>query len=472
MKEIRKEKIHLIFDTNILRSEPFYSRAEYSSLETLVEFGHVEVYIPELVEREYTEQLKDDFSKYIGKIKSNSKSLSRSASVAVSDKNLEKLNTVINKIERDGFENIEQGFTNKFYDGLFASRLTIQSHHTPNVFDSYFAGTDAFKTKKERKDIPDAFIFEIIKDLNRKQKNLVVLVADKQLNAACQSIEAMTYGSLKEFLDSEDIQELLKDNSEKDFIDFITAGDGTNSIYSNFRPIDLVDELSGKEIVDILIPSDGNDATIASVGDYKDLTINTFEFTYLDKNKLSIPFRCEVEVYLQYFVFKADYYANDLYGSASDWNKHYFLVESEEYVSVEGDLVVDFSMIDFSDAELDFEFVAEDIELKINAIKNINLIKEIVQKKTNPVQLTCNECKSITNIDSCSLDWELTESVERKMGIENCYSADIQNDCSCGNPMKARFYTWEYPEGVVSTTDSEVVGCTVNKIPVFQLNFF
>lgn len=466
MKEIRKEKIHLVFDTNVLRSEPFYSRAEYDSLQTLVEYGHVEVYIPELVEQEYLHQLKDDFNKHVESIKNDCSKLMRNYFSEKDDVN--KINNLTDAIQVEGFENIKSKFDKLFFDDLSAKKLEIKHKHTKNVFNDYFSGLGVFASKKERKDIPDAFIFEAVKELKNKHNNVVGLIADKRFSKACSEINLITYEKIKDFLESDDIQEILANNSQKDFIAFIIQGNYPNINIGS----ELIDHLAGKEITSKYIPSDNHDATIMSVGEVSDVKLNLSAFTHLGGGKLSVPFSCIVNVSIMFFVFKADYYAYDQqFNSVGDWNKHYFDVEEEGDVLVKGDLVLDFSDLDFTDPELEYMHSLEDIIFEVNSIEKIELIDFLKPSEPETIECKCSACGNITNLHCNDFEWELTESTQRNMGSENCYTAKQEFICDCGNDISVEFNTWEYPAGMVNMSDSTANGCTINKECTYDVRF-
>lgn len=465
MTEIRKQKIHVVFDTNVLRSEPFYSNEEYNSLQLLVENSHLDIYIPHLVEQEYLHQLEDDLDKNIQSINTSCSKLARNHFSSKND--ISKLEVLATEVKIKGFENIEQEFSDRFFCDLSAKKLKIKHKHTLNVFKDYFSGKGVFANKKERKDIPDAFIFEAIKDLKEKNLSVVVLVEDKRFANACKEAGIATYDKLKDFLESDEIQETLAANSQKDFIEYITQA---NHQQLNID-LDLADHLDGKEITSKHLPSDNNDATIMSVDDTFDLKIHLSQYTHYGENKLSVPFSCIANISIMFFVHKADYYSYDhQFSSLGDWNKHYFNVEEEVEVLVKGDLVLDFSSVNFKDHELNYEECLDDISFEVNAINKIELINFNEFLQSDAIECKCNSCGEITKINCNHLNWELTETTQRSMGLESCYSAAVELTCKCRNEMSIEFDTWEYPVGSVNMTDKRVSGCTINKTCIYNFN--
>ena len=57
------KKLDVIFDTNVLRAEPYYKRKEYNSLRILVDKDLVRVNLPKIVESEYFTQLEEPYNK-------------------------------------------------------------------------------------------------------------------------------------------------------------------------------------------------------------------------------------------------------------------------------------------------------------------------------------------------------------------------------------------------------------------------
>ena len=105
----------------------------------------------------------------------------------------------------------------------------------------------------------------------------------------------------------------------------------------------------------------------------------------------------------------------------------------------------------------------EDIIFEVNSIEKIELIDFLKPSESETIECKCSACGEITSINCRDLDWELTVSTQRNMGVENCYSADQEFVCDCGNDISVEFNTWEYPAGMVNMTDSKVNGCTINK---------
>jgi hypothetical protein len=74
------------------------------------------------------------------------------------------------------------------------------------------------------------------------------------------------------------------------------------------------------------------------------------------------------------------------------------------------------------------------------------------------IEIQCMSCCSVYSFECSDLDWECVESNEREMGKENHYEASIHDKCQCSQQMKITFECWEYPIGVLNSTDMEISG--------------
>lgn len=80
--------------------------------------------------------------------------------------------------------------------------------------------------------------------------------------------------------------------------------------------------------------------------------------------------------------------------------------------------------------------------------------------------VTCNCGQHTVNVDCEGLDWE-SDSHEKSpegMGVETHHYATFNATCpKCNTAISVTFECWEYPEGVIETTDVEPQNCTVDE---------
>jgi hypothetical protein len=82
-----------------------------------------------------------------------------------------------------------------------------------------------------------------------------------------------------------------------------------------------------------------------------------------------------------------------------------------------------------------------------------------MEGKVGKFCVKCLKCGASYKHSCDILEWSCVESHEREMEEENHYEASWEDTCSkCSNFMKITFHCWEYPPGVINTTDIDLEG--------------
>ncbi|TBR80930.1 hypothetical protein DU472_04540 [Campylobacter novaezeelandiae] len=454
--------IHLIIDTSVLRASPYYKSEEYKSLEILTNKGLLKIYLPYIIENEYIEQLKEE---YLEKFNSIKKSLETLKNLYLTNtEGITNIEQSIIAAENNTIENIIKDFEINFCTKLKIKKLDIKSHYAKEVFDKYFKGSSPFKNKKNRADIPDAFIFECIRDIKNKESNTIVLVNDNRLHNACNEIGATPFTSLKEFIEYKEIQNILNENINfLNFINYLKSNDNIENFLEDYH----IKELEYMTITSYDIPSDDNSAQIIGIDVPKNIECDFEKLIHYGNKKIGIPVTFDIEVIANLYIFKADYYGGDYGFSVEDCNDHYFSADNNYLLKIESVVIVDISQIDFSVSDINFdEYFDKNNVFSLNTISNI----EVIEESDEYIKCKCKQCGKVKYIPSKNLDWERIESEEREMGIENHYSTNYEFICECGNNISLEFDTWEYPIGTVNYCESNLKGCEINKNITYKLN--
>lgn len=206
---------HLVFDTNILISEHFYS-ARMKILKRLIDAGLLTIYISEIVKREY---LTNKYSEFKDKLKT--KNLIDVDKFFVSDHyNIKQKLSQAEKVIKELYTDIECLINVEFNDWISDFKiqiLTFESDKIMEVMDHYFTGGTVFKSVKSRKDISDAMICTSIENLSFEVETLNVLNNDKIFNTYLDSIHNInTFTSIQAFLDTDSIKKAIQILDKKD----------------------------------------------------------------------------------------------------------------------------------------------------------------------------------------------------------------------------------------------------------------
>jgi rRNA-processing protein FCF1 len=342
--------IHVVLDTNVLRSH-FTSRTKgFDALTSLGKSGLIQLHIPYIVEKEYISQLSKQEKDKFDNASSSLNSLKRSHFVSRTNESFFKETiSKLSKLEKSAVSNIEQ----KFASWIKTSKAivhNIKTNHAERVFEKYFKGVKPFSQLKNRSDIPDAFIYEVIKDISQSEKDIHVICNDKNLRESFSNdANITTYESLDHFIKASSCQDLLLEQKVSTHIAdiIIDLKENENKIKTVINN-EYIDILAGKTFKDDYIPEDNNEATIQMIDEIDNLEFSFDEVIYYGSATLGIPFILTTEAECYYCIFIGDYYclpssrAEHVY--IEDWNEHYYMATETFSLAVNGILTVNLDL--------------------------------------------------------------------------------------------------------------------------------
>lgn len=356
--------IHLIIDTSVLRAESYYKKEEYKTLEILVNRRIIKIYLPYIVENEYIEQLKEPYFKEFNSIKHSLKNLKKKYLT-----NIDEINNIeesIDTAEISTLNNVVKDFETNFCTKLNVKKLDIEPHHAKEVFNKYFKGTPPFKKQKNREDIPDAFIFECITSIKNKETNIVVLTRDDELSNACKE-NITIFKSLEDFIKHNEIQKvLIIEHKISNFIHYLESSNSVENFLEDYH----IEDLENMTIESYKIRSDDNSAQITGIYTPRNIRCDFQNLVHYGNKKVGIPTIFDIDVDAHLLIYKGDYWAEEDYNSAylEDWNDHYYSVENSYCLNIKSTVIIDMSQVDFSTSEIDFDEIADEIDISLNAI--------------------------------------------------------------------------------------------------------
>lgn len=175
--------IDVVIDTSIYRTDPKREKAAFRVLTKLATNGFVRVHIPHVVEREFSTQqlasLETTFGEGKRFVSSIRKKVSESLTPEVND-----IENLIGAFRVKAEAEIASSLSNWAAE-ISAEIHPTQPHHGELVLDAYFSGNAPFSQPKERKDFPDAFIYESIRDLVKLKEIVHMVSADENLRSSC-----------------------------------------------------------------------------------------------------------------------------------------------------------------------------------------------------------------------------------------------------------------------------------------------
>ena len=151
--------ITLLLDTNILHQEGLAS-GNMLLLKRLIDVNHVEIFIPELVKKEYLTRRVMESKEKLKEAQNSLLTVAKKVS-----KNSE-TQTKINEVKsciKDIEENIERSIYKDFAQwelDFLVNNLPFDPAVMTAVMDEYFSGGGVYRKPKSREDIPDAIIIK------------------------------------------------------------------------------------------------------------------------------------------------------------------------------------------------------------------------------------------------------------------------------------------------------------------------
>lgn len=378
--------INIVIDTSIYRTDPKREKAAFRALNKLATHEFIKVHIPEIVEREFTTQqtlqidvTTSDGNKFISTLKKRTPEHLHHEISSIESALLE----IYSKAQTEQVNGLKNWAKN-----IGANIYAVQPHHGALVLDSYFKGSPPFSQPKDRKDFPDAFIYEAIIDLVKTQESLHVICQDENLRVCCAKISGVhTHSSLEDFLKSEHCAKAAQQLEHIENINkFNTHIDSYQDQLTQQLSYLLLEHLPYKQFEDSHFRSDDNSAAIEMMGEPQEIAFDKANIERLGPDTLLIPFTCELEALVYYPIFAGDYWAmvdNESIGirasHSENYSDHYLEANEDVRLFIEG--IFSISMKFNSDEKIenpdeDFSNYLETASFSIEEIDKIQVIDQ------------------------------------------------------------------------------------------------
>jgi len=333
----------VILDTNIYSADYAFSRTEMIILRRLCNEEKIKLLIPEVILREFTTQ-DHERAEIAGK------------------RVLKELNIYCNTVygtNKNPLSKNREDFKSSLIDANRMVKNKIDAFLqetkanilTPNIddyietFDRYFKGEKPFSKIKARNDIPDALAFVQIKRI--KDNQLIFISNDERLREAVKNEGVTVFSSLTDFINTDKIKKIIEIKRLDDMLFYALPQILENEYLISLFHEALENELPYKTVIDKKIPGDNNEGTITGIMGIDPTEFYKEEITKHGSGLFTIPFYCEIDAYLEYYIYKADFYSleDERIGEISidDWNDHYYEAEEEYPLICTGKLGLQFN---------------------------------------------------------------------------------------------------------------------------------
>jgi hypothetical protein len=202
--------INALVETSAYLQDPAMCKVSLRSLSRYCAAGLVRMFLPYVVEHELLSNVHSDLQKAAGDFRSGQRKLGRFLDPGAARAH----DALVWYLRQQEVEDVEKEFLkrwNSFKKEARVLSVDIASDHGKRVMESYFRGSKPFATAKRREDIPDAFIFETVKDLVDKSGTLHFVSFDENLRTSCSEIPGViVHKGIEEFLRHQKVQEAMQ----------------------------------------------------------------------------------------------------------------------------------------------------------------------------------------------------------------------------------------------------------------------
>lgn len=310
----------VVLDTNILR-ENAIDKSDMVMLARLARESSLEVYIPNIVKREYLSQQYLDLSEHCQKISSSLQAIRKKMNgTHPNHLYIEEMSNQLKQLK----EGLEMPIYDSFSDWMKVNsikEIPFKPLDIVSIVDEYFSGGGVFKKAKHRDDFPDAMISKGILALAESEP-IVVLCKDGNFHEKLSKYENITVlKTLREFLDTPNVTSILKElekKSEKiDLIKNVLASGDSQEVLKKFllseeASIEDVyltsDELSGIEHL-LLESSYNEDIQYIDVSSIRNVTLG--DIRYINDDMYSVDVHFEAQATVNYAAYYGDFISLD-----------------------------------------------------------------------------------------------------------------------------------------------------------------
>jgi len=303
--------IEVVLDTNIYSSDALRRTARFNALVRLAKSGKLRLHIPYIVQKEFLSQQTEQFEQLLNSINNGIIDLQRRTSPALIKK-LDAVKESFSKIQDDLVSYPTIDFA-KWVNEVNGVIHLISESHGAKVIEDYFEGAPPFKNKKNRQDIPDSFIWQVILDLANQYDALYVVANDKKVREACDNVQNIkTFESLDDFIQSDTCRLLLEEESVNQNIERLFK---YIPIVLSIRQDEIKEQLT--EILEDtkiqserLIANGSGSAKIKTIEDFaNDITVKDLtSVQYYGDGVLVLPFDAQVRITAEYDLTSTEYH--------------------------------------------------------------------------------------------------------------------------------------------------------------------
>lgn len=204
---------HIILDTNILDRSPNRNNPQFRTLQELCDSGKVQIHLSDVVQREFLAHRNEAIEEGVEFIIRGFKKLGKEK--VTKHPQFSEFLSWENRLEELKSQLVSESYDEfmRWVESLNIQVHKVAPHHGEATINAYFEGNAPFRGNRSKAEFADAFIWQSLLDILRKNKNVHLVTNNKKdFSRLCDETPGVTlYTSLDEFLISPPIKSLFFD---------------------------------------------------------------------------------------------------------------------------------------------------------------------------------------------------------------------------------------------------------------------
>jgi hypothetical protein len=300
-----KVNIQIVIDSSVYRKDDVFISSNLKQITELGKLGLITIHIPWFVYKECTSGFTDTLNKELDKsifgidtFNAQIRGVEDSLLISKSKEELLERKKCIEQFVHDLWK--------KYISESKAKLIEFDKSKSKTVFENYFKGNRPFSSLKNRKDIPDAFIFQELESISKFDMLYFISEDGNLLKEAAKLPKVICYNGLDSFYSSTHYTPIKQE------YDTITEYKESLAFVLGQKQLmfDSVDKFLKEEglkffFEDVYIPSNSNEGTLIQVNKITDIKLSEENIKHIN-NTFYLPVEVHADGLVEYFRFHSD----------------------------------------------------------------------------------------------------------------------------------------------------------------------
>lgn len=297
------DSLALVLDSTVYKKTPRVDSELFKLLRKQCRIGNFRLFIPAVVDQEYLtwidEQVEESFAGLQKSIRSLNRLMPKQEVLSGFDIVTYVTSSQLTDLKKQIYEN-----WTSFKRDTKAVVVPIAERHGPQVMNAYFKGDKPFSNRKNRGDIPDAFLMAAVMDIVGKEKSVFLVTQDRKFADSFSEIpHVIIANDLAAFFQIENVRVRSGIKVSEDAVQFakIVLLYYKDELEARFSTI-VRDETERTEIAEQLLESFMEDLDPFPTVIVKEMRLETSLVQQVSDHVFIVPFSANIQIEISYLI--------------------------------------------------------------------------------------------------------------------------------------------------------------------------